>query len=48
MTEITVRCDKCDALVELIRQEDRTLALRCDCPEQRSIKMARKTPEGWE
>lgn len=47
MTDATVHCDRCESIVEVVRQADRKLVLRCDCPERRGVKMARALPEGW-
>jgi len=41
-------CDDCGSTVHLARRNNRTLVARCDCGEERSIKVATLLPEGWE
>lgn len=40
-------CADCGAAVYLARRENRTLVARCDCGDERSIKLATTLPEGW-
>jgi len=42
-----IRCTECDKTVYLARQDNNTLAARCGCGNERSIKVATLLPEGW-
>jgi len=42
-----VTCENCGSAVYLARRENRTLVVRCDCDEERSLKVATTLPEGW-
>ena len=44
----SIRCTDCNSSVYLIRESNSTLTVTCDCEKQRSIKVARVLPEGWE
>lgn len=45
--DTTITCDECNTPVRLTREDDHTLSLRCECPEERSIKVASALPAGW-
>ena len=47
MSSPFIRCDECGSSVELTRV-NRCLTLTCDCPKQRSVKVARAVPEEWQ
>jgi len=42
-----IRCTDCRSHVHLTRKDNRTLAVRCDCGKERSIKLATTLPDGW-
>lgn len=47
MSKTSVRCSECNSYVELFRQENRALALTCDCPVTRPIKVSGILPGVW-
>jgi hypothetical protein len=42
-----MRCTDCGTTLDVVRQDNRTLAVACNCDELRSIKVATALPEGW-
>jgi len=42
-----IRCTECNSHVYLTRRDNNTLSVRCDCGDERSIKVATLLPEGW-
>jgi len=46
--QTAIRCTECDTDVYLARKDNGLLYVRCDCSEQRSIKVATTLPTDWE
>lgn len=46
-TQHGIRCTDCNSHVYLTRRDDRTLSVRCDCGDERSLKLATTLPERW-
>jgi hypothetical protein len=47
MSDAIVECDDCGSIVELTRQNDRTLALTCECPQLVHVRVDRTIPREW-
>lgn len=42
-----MRCTDCGTTLDVVRKDNRTLAVACDCDDLRAIKVATTLPEGW-